>query len=68
MKTSDIWFASWLKTRGYKLLDFEKLDKNRGRYTFDISTETWKKEKLAFSNSDVSSIKLHFTSLKDLLY
>ncbi len=68
MKTTDIWFASWLQVKGYKLSDFTVINRGKGSYSFDISEEDWKTEKLSFSNSDVSKVKTSFSGLKDLLY
>ena len=68
MKTTDIWFAAYLQTMGFKLSDFEVLSRGKGRYEFKISPEDWKTEKLAFSNSEISDIKTKFSTLKDLLF
>ena len=68
MKTTDIWFASYLQVKGYTLSDFEIISRGKGKYEFDISADDWKSEKLTFSNSDISKLKMNFTGLKDLLY
>jgi hypothetical protein len=68
METTDIWFASFLKLKGYKLVDFTLIGKGKGKYKFDISSVDWKKEKMEFIVSDISKIKQHMEELKDLLY
>ena len=68
MKTTDIWFASYLQFKGFQLIDFEVISRGRGKYDFKISPEQWKNEKLAYSNSETSRIKTNFTGLKDLLF
>ena len=66
--TTDIWFASWLQVKGYKLKDFTVKSRGKGSYTFEITDDQWKNEKLDFSNSEVSKVKTSFSGLKDLLY
>lgn len=68
MKTTDIWFAAYLRYKEYTLLDFEIISRGRGRYEFDISTEDWKKCKLRFAESETNAIKSHHLALKDLLF
>ena len=68
MKTTDIWFASYLQVKGFKLIDFEVLSRGKGRYEFEITPDQWKTERLAFSNSEISKIKTNFSALKDLLF
>jgi hypothetical protein len=66
--TTDIWFASYLMLNGYEIADFEIIRKGRGRYFFKIPDEKWKELRLGFNASDVSKVKMHHLSLKDLLY
>ena len=68
MSTSDIWFASYLLYKGYKLLNFEVTQRGKGTYSFDINHEEWKQLKLEFSRSETNSIKAQHIALKDLLY
>ena len=37
--TTDLWFASWLLTRGKKLENFDKTGPRRGRFYFDIKED-----------------------------
>ena len=68
MSTSDIWFASYLLFRGYKLSNFEIVKRGKGTYIFDMDEVQWKALKLEFSTSETNSIKAQHISLKDLLY
>lgn len=69
-KTKDLMFAGYLKVKGYKVVDFTKLDTNRhiAEYSFDIDDATWKMLKLEFDQSDASRIKWAMEQLKDLSY
>lgn len=68
MNTTDLFFASYLKLKGYKLTNYKVVSRGKGRYFFEITDEEYKKEKLEYSNSDISKIKQISESLKDLLY
>lgn len=68
MKTTDLWFAAFLKLKGYKIKDFIVISRGKGQYEFIISEELWKKEKLEFIQSDISRVKQIMEQLKDLLY
>ena len=68
MKTTDIWFAAFLKLNGYEIIDFEIISPGKGRFKFNISSNEWKDRKLEFLKSDISSAKQAMQELKDLLY
>jgi len=68
MKTTDLWFASFLKLKGIKLIDFEILSRGKGKFCFEISDEQWKLLRLEFMNSEISKTKQIMSELKDLLY
>lgn len=68
METTDIWFAAFLKFKGYELANYEVITRGKGRYKFKISSEDYKKEKLEFIKSDISKIKQVMEEIKDLLY
>lgn len=68
METTDIWFAAFLKFKGYELSNYEVITRGKGRYKFKISSEDYKKEKLEFIKSDISKIKQVMEEIKDLLY
>lgn len=67
-QTTDIWFAGFLKFKGYKLFDFKVVAKGKGIYYFEISEDNYKKEKIEFINSEISKIKQVMEEIKDLLY
>jgi hypothetical protein len=67
-KTTDVWFASFIKLNGFKVVDFEIIEKGKGRFIFDLTEEQWKELRIKFSNSDISKIKQIMGELKDLLY
>ena len=66
--TTDLWFASFLKLKGYELSNFEIISKGKGRYIFKISVEDWKKMKMEFISNDISKLKQIMQELKDLVF
>ena len=68
METTDIWFAAFLKFKGYVLEDYTVIARGKGKYKFTISKEDYKKAKMEFINSESSKIKQIMEELKDLLY
>lgn len=66
--TTDLWFAAFLKLKGIELHTFEVLSRGKGKYTFAISNEDWKKMKMDFMRHDISRLKQIMQELKDLLY
>ena len=66
--TTDIWFASYLKYKGYELTDFTLVTRGRAKYLFKIDEDIWKKEKFEFLRSDLSKLKQIMEELKDLIY
>ena len=68
MKTKDLFFASYLRLKGYKIKDFEVITRGKGVYEFDISESDWKVAKMEFLESDLSKAKQIMEELKDLVY
>ncbi len=68
METTDIWFASYLQVKGFKLSDFTVMSRGKGSYKFDMTDEEWKKAKMDFSNSEVSKVKTSYSGLRDMLF
>ena len=66
--TTDLFFAAYLKVKGFTLVDYTLLSRGKGKFFFDISDEDYKKNKLDFIASDISKIKQSIEELKDLLY
>ena len=66
--STDIWFTSFLLSKGYSVTDFELLAKHKGNYKFNISDEDWKKLKLEYISSDIKKLEELHKQLKDLLY
>lgn len=66
--TTDLWLASFLMLKGYKVADFKQKERGRGSFEFDIEEEQWKELKMEFSHSDVTKIKYFHEQLKDMLY
>lgn len=66
--TTDIWFSSFLRMKGYEIANFDVLPRMKGRYYFKISEDDWKKMKVEFNKSTVSEIKMQQIALKDMLY
>jgi len=67
-EVTDLWFASYLKCNGFKVIDYNVIRRGKGSYTFEISEEDYKKNKLDYFNSDLSKIKQIMEELKDLCY
>jgi len=66
--TTDIWFGSFLRMKGFNVKNYEVISKGRGKYFFDVEMELWKQLKLEFDSSEISKLKLHQIALKDLLH
>ncbi len=66
--TTDLFFAAFLKLKGYALEDFDVISKGKGKFKFKISTEDYKKMKLEFLHSDISMLKQIIEELKDLVW
>ena len=66
--TTDLFFAAFLKFKGFEIEDYEVISKGKGRYKFRISPDDYKKMKLEFVSSDISKIKQIIEEIKDLLY
>lgn len=68
METRDLFFAAFLRLKGYEVSDFKMIDKRKAIYVFGISKEDYKKMKLEFMKSDISKIKQFQEELKDLIF
>ena len=66
--STDIWFCAFLKLHGFEVANFDILNRNKGRYYFNISDSDWKSMKLKFNSSETSKIKMYQIALKDLLH
>ena len=67
-KTTDLWFAAYLKHDGVPLHDFEYKERGRVVYIFKLEADQVKKYRMSFLNSDISKIKQQIEELKDLAY
>jgi len=67
-KITDLWFASYLRSKGFELVDFELKHRGKGIYIFEISDEEYKKLRIEFFKSEVSKVKQIMEELKDLVY
>ena len=68
-ETRDLWFASFLKLKGYEVKDFIRINEGKkGKFQFAISDTDWKELKLEFDKSDISKVKYFQEQLKDLVY
>jgi len=66
--TTDIWFAAYLKFRGYDLHDYEVIRPGKSKFILSISPDDWKAMKLEFMRHDISKLKQIMEELKDLSY
>lgn len=67
--TTDLWFATYLATKGIRASNYEV----QGRSTklklyFDMFDAEWKAHRVEFANSDISRFRTEMTRLKDLAY
>ena len=65
--TTDIWFASFLVNKGYDIKKFNVFQRGKGEYFFEVTDEKWKEEKIKFSSSEASRLKMAQIKLKDLV-
>lgn len=68
MKTTDIWFASFLQLKGFKLSNFDIISRGKGSFDFCINDKDWRLMRLEFNESEIAKVKQIQLSLKDLLY
>ena len=66
--TSDIWFASFLMLRGYKINNYIVIGKGRVKCGFALSDAEWQTLKLEFNNSELIRYKALHEQIKDLAY
>lgn len=66
--TTDIWFGSFLLSKGHNVKDYDIIKKGKGRYYFDLTDDEWKELKLEFGASNISELKAYHTKLKDFVY
>ena len=66
--TTDLWFTTFLKMEGYEIVKYDVLERNKGKFYFNISDDDWKKLKLKCDKSVISTVKKTQISLKDLLH
>ena len=67
MKTTDLWFASYIINKGQELVKFEKLG-SKLMFWFNTSEQEWNQLRLEFFNSEVSKSRQTQERLKDLGY
>lgn len=65
-QTTDIWFCAFLQLKGYKIITFDKLIKNKVRCYFDLTEDEWSTLKLEFNNSELIKYKTVIEQIKDL--
>lgn len=64
--TTDLWFASFLKLKGYELSDYEVIKRGKANFMFSISDDDCKKLKLEFMKDYISEVKQTYEQLKDM--
>lgn len=68
MKTTDLWFATYLRVGGVELLDYKVKGHRKVEFTFDLTAEEVKKHKLAYMKSTYSLFEAEMSKLKELFY
>lgn len=68
MASSDVWFCSFLISKGHKIEKYEIISRGKVKCMFSLTPEEWKQLKLEFNNSDILKFKGIIDSLKDLAY
>ena len=64
--TTDLWFAAFLKHKGYKLINYTVIQRGKVKFVFEIGANDYKLRKLDFVNNEISKIKQIIEELKDL--
>ena len=68
-RTTDMFMAAWLGVeKGIEFDDYNRLDRRRVEYLYEITDEQWKKLKMGFYKSIVSKVKVEIERLKDVKY
>ena len=68
MKTSDLWFSAYLIHSGYKLSNDSGYVGRKYMFSFDISEDKYREERMKFFNSELSKHKQTIEELKDLMH
>lgn len=66
--TTDIWFAAFLRNKGFNMKTVEVIKRGKGKFYFEIDDESWKSMKLDFLKSDFCKCKELISQLKDLTF
>jgi len=66
--TSDVWFTAFLMSKGYKIKDYEVINRGKVKCKFEITDVDWQKLKLEFNNSDIIKFKSYIDQIKDLAF
>lgn len=67
--TTDLWFSTYLVTKGVHPANYEVQGKStKLKLYFDMADAEWRAHRVAFSNSDISRFRTEMTRLKDLAY
>lgn len=66
--TSDVWYAAFLMSKGYKIINYTVIARGKVRCDFDITEEDWKKLKIEFNNSDIVKFKHYIDMIKDMAF
>lgn len=64
--SSDLWFLAFLTIKGYKISEYQVIERGKIRASYDIDEEVWRNLKLEFHNSEVAKYKTTIEQLKDL--
>jgi hypothetical protein len=66
--STDVWFCSFLMSKGYKIEKYDVIQRGRVKCYFTLSDEQWQKLKLEFNNSDIIKFKMYIEQIKDLSF
>lgn len=67
-ESSDVWFCSFLMSKGFKIDDYTVISRGKVKCKFTITNEEWQKLKLEFNNSEIIKFKAYIEQIKDLSF
>lgn len=68
MKTRNIKFCAYLKTKGINPIEVIKIAKGRAEYVYEISESDWQKHQVEFNSSSYLDYANALDAIKDLAY
>ena len=67
-KTTDLWLAGFIVLQGEAVADYKRIGPRKVEFTFDVSTEQWKKYRLQYLSSEFAKLNQEINKLRELYY